>query len=289
MRQLQISRQITSRNTISIDKYLHDIARFQLLPPHEEASLAKKIKAGDHQALDTLIKANLRFVVSVSKQYQNRGMGLTDLISEGNLGLIKAAKLFDETRGFKFISYAVWWIRQSIIQALAEQSRIVRIPSNKIGFAAKIKFINNKLAQELKREPSIVEIACALDTSVKLVEETLTISVSCYSLDAPLDDGEQANLYDLIINESSPSPDKSMIQHSLTREIERTLSRLRKRDAEMLSQFYGLNGYHSHNLREIATKFGVSTERVRQIIEQSLKKLKHLHRDKRLLEEYPYC
>lgn len=288
MRQIQINKQITSRTSLSIGKYLHEITRFQVLSADEEASLAKRIKTGDNQALDTLITANLRFVVSVSKQYQNRGMGLIDLISEGNLGLIKAAKVFDETRGFKFISYAVWWIRQSIMQALAEHARLVRIPSNKIGLTLKTKHVISRLTQEFLREPTIAEIAVNMDISPKLVEETLLLSVSCFSLDAPLNDEEQGNLYDIIVNESSLSPDSSLIQISLSREIGRTLTRLGVREAEILRYFFGLDGNHPHTLKEIAEAFDISAERVRQIKEQSLRKLKDLHSDKRLLKEYQY-
>ena len=226
MRQLKITKQVTNRDTLSLDKYLHEIGKVELLSAEKEVELAKRIKKGDREALETLIKANLRFVVSVSKQYQNQGLSLPDLINEGNLGLIKAAERFDETRGFKFISYAVWWIRQSILQALAEQARIVRLPLNKIGSINKINKAFNKLEQEFQREPTIEEIAEIMDMKPDLVEDSMNSSSVHISMDAPLRDEEANNMYDVMLNEDSPTPDEDLMDGSLRQEIERSLSTL---------------------------------------------------------------
>lgn len=285
MRQLKITKQVTNRDTLSLDKYLHEIGKVELLSPEKEVELAKRIKKGDRKALDTLVKANLRFVVSVSKQYQNQGLSLPDLINEGNLGLIKAAERFDETRGFKFISYAVWWIRQSILQALAEQARIVRLPLNKIGSINKINKAFNKLEQEFQREPTIEEIAQLMESKPELVEESLNFSNVPISMDAPLRDEESNNLYEVILNEDSPEPDESLMNDSLRQEIERSLSTLGFREAEILRYYFGLNGYQPHTLEEIGDEFGLTRERVRQIKEKAIKKLKNQYRN-RLLKAY---
>ncbi len=285
MRQLKITKQVTNRDTLSLDKYLHEIGKVELLSAEKEVELAKRIKKGDRAALETLIKANLRFVVSVSKQYQNQGLSLPDLINEGNLGLIKAAQRFDETRGFKFISYAVWWIRQSILQALAEQARIVRLPLNKIGSINKINKTFSKLEQEYQREPTIDEVAMMLETRPELIEDSLNVSSIHVSMDAPLKDEEGNNMYDVMLNDDSPSPDKSLISGSLRKEIERSLATLGDREAEILRYYFGLNTYQPHTLEEIGDEFGLTRERVRQIKEKAIKKLKNQYRN-RLLKSY---
>jgi len=285
MRQLKITKQVTNRETLSLDKYLHDIGKVELLSAEREVELAKRIKRGDQQALEELIKANLRFVVSVSKQYQNQGLSLPDLINEGNLGLIKAAQRFDETRGFKFISYAVWWIRQSILQALAEQARIVRLPLNKIGSINKINRTFSKLEQEYQREPTAEEVAKILETSSDVVEDAMKVSNHHVSMDAPLRDEDDNSLYDIMLNDESPSPDNGLITNSLRKEIERTLSTLDEREAEIIKYYFGLNGYPQHTLEEIGEVFGLTRERVRQIKEKSIKKLKNNYRN-RLLKTY---
>ena len=285
MRQLKITKQVTNRETLSLDKYLHDIGKVELLSAEREVELAKRIKKGDQQALEELIKANLRFVVSVSKQYQNQGLSLPDLINEGNLGLIKAAQRFDETRGFKFISYAVWWIRQSILQALAEQARIVRLPLNKIGSINKINRTFSKLEQEYQREPTPEEVASILETTSQVVEDAMKVSNHHVSMDAPLKDEDDNSLYDVMLNEESPSPDNNLITGSLRKEIERTLSTLGEREAEIIKYYFGLNGYPQHTLEEIGEVFGLTRERVRQIKEKSIKKLKNHYRN-RLLKTY---
>jgi len=285
MRQLKITKQVTNRETLSLDKYLHDIGKVELLSAEREVELAKRIKRGDQQALEELIKANLRFVVSVSKQYQNQGLSLPDLINEGNLGLIKAAQRFDETRGFKFISYAVWWIRQSILQALAEQARIVRLPLNKIGSINKINRTFSKLEQEYQREPTPDEVASILETSSEVVEDAMKVSSHHVSMDAPLRDEDDNSLYDIMLNNESPSPDNVLITNSLRKEIERTLSTLGEREAEIIKYYFGLNGYPQHTLEEIGEVFGLTRERVRQIKEKSIKKLKNHYRN-RLLKAY---
>ena len=286
MRQLKIIKQITNRDTPSLDKYLQEIGKVPLLAPEEEAELARKIRHGDVQALELLIKANLRFVVSVSKQYQNQGLSLPDLINEGNLGLIKAAKRFDETRGFKFISYAVWWILQSILQALAEQARIVRLPLNKIGSINKINKVFTELEQKYEREPTINEIAKTLDLAPKDIKEAIKNTARHVSMDAPLVNSEDVtNLYDILLSKDSPSPDKELIKESLRREIERVLNTLTSREGDVLRLYFGLKGHHQHNLDEIGEIFSLSRERVRQIKEKAIRRLKNTTRCK-ILKPY---
>jgi RNA polymerase primary sigma factor len=286
MRQLKITKQITNRETASLDMYLHDIGRVELITAEEEVILAQKIKAGDQRALDKLVRANLRFVVSVSKQYQNQGLSLPDLINEGNLGLIKAAQRFDETRGFKFISYAVWWIRQSILQALAEQSRIVRLPLNKIGAINKINKTLSKMEQDLEREPSYDELGEVMDMAPQDIRDTMRNNNRHLSMDAPLTLGEDGgSMYDLMQNESSLSPDKELIGESLQLEITRALSTLTEREADVVKLFFGLGGKHPHSLEEIGEKFELTRERVRQIKEKAVRRLKHGSRS-RLLKAY---
>ncbi len=286
MRQLKIIKQITNRESASLDMYLQDIGRVELITADEEVVLAQKIKQGDQKALDKLVKANLRFVVSVSKQYQNQGLSLPDLINEGNMGLIKAAQRFDETRGFKFISYAVWWIRQSILQALAEQSRIVRLPLNKIGAINKINKTHSKLEQELEREPSPEEIAEVIDLTAKDVVESMKTQARHLSMDAPIgnsDDG--GSMYELMEGEHNEAPDKELLLHSLRSEIERSLNSLTPREADVVRLYYGLSGGHSHSLEEIGEKFDLTRERVRQIKEKAVRRLKHTSRS-RILKDY---
>lgn len=286
MRQLKITKQITNRETASLDMYLQDIARVELITADEEVVLAKKIKEGNQRALDKLVKANLRFVVSVSKQYQNQGLSLPDLINEGNLGLIKAAQRFDETRGFKFISYAVWWIRQSILQALAEQSRIVRLPLNKIGAINKINKTFSKLEQELEREPSFHEISEIIDLLPDDIQDIMRNSNRHMSMDAPLSFGEDAgNMYDLLENDASHKPDRQLMSESLKQEVDRALSTLTGREADVVKLFFGLGGSHAHTLEEIGEKFELTRERVRQIKEKAVRRLKHGSRSK-LLKAY---
>ena len=286
MRQLKIIKQITNRDTPSLDKYLQEIGKVELLSPDEEAELARKIRGGDNAALEKLIKANLRFVVSVSKQYQNQGLSLPDLINEGNLGLIKAAKRFDETRGFKFISYAVWWILQSILQALAEQARIVRLPLNKIGSINKINRVFTELEQKYEREPTILELAQTLELAPKDVKEAILNTGRHVSMDAPITSGdEETNLYDILLSQDSPSPDKELITDSLRREIERVLNTLTTREADILRLYFGLKGYHPHTLDEIGEKFNLTRERVRQIKEKAIRRLKNTTRCK-ILKTY---
>lgn len=286
MRQLKITKQITNRETASLDMYLQDIGRVELISADEEVELAKKIRIGDQPALDKMVKANLRFVVSVSKQYQNQGLSLPDLINEGNLGLIKAAQRFDETRGFKFISYAVWWIRQSILQALAEQSRIVRLPLNKIGAINKINKTFSKLEQDLEREPSFDELSSVLEMLPKDIQDTLKNNTRHVSMDAPLGgEDEGGTLYDLFVNTNAISPESDLINESLNQEIGRALSTLTDREADVVKLFFGLNGTHAHSLEEIAEKFDLTRERVRQIKEKAVRRLKHGSRS-RLLKGY---
>ncbi|MBN8706098.1 MAG: sigma-70 family RNA polymerase sigma factor [Bacteroidetes bacterium] len=282
MRQLKISKQITNRESASLDRYLQEIGRVELLSPDEEIDLAVRIKAGDQIALEKLTKANLRFVVSVAKQYQNQGLSLGDLINEGNLGLIKAAKRFDETRGFKFISYAVWWIRQSILQALAEQSRIVRLPLNRVGALNKIGKAFSNLEQEFEREPNAEEIAEQLDMTQSDVAETLKIAGRHLSVDAPFAQGEDNRLLDVLANEHQPSPDSSLEVESLKIEIERALSTLSEREAEVIRLYFGLNREHSLTLEEIGERFSLTRERVRQIKEKAIRRLRHASRSKAL-------
>jgi RNA polymerase primary sigma factor len=286
MRQLKITKQITNRETASLDMYLQDIGKVELITAQEEVVLAQKIKQGDPYALDKLVKANLRFVVSVSKQYQNQGLSLPDLINEGNFGLIKAAQRFDETRGFKFISYAVWWIRQSILQALAEQSRIVRLPLNKIGAINKINKTMSMLEQDLEREPSFDELSEVLDMLPQDISDTMRNNSRHMSMDAPLsanDDG--GTMYDLLKNEASQNPDKQLLGESLQMEIYRALGTLTEREADVIKLFFGLGGKHPHSLEEIGEKFELTRERVRQIKEKAVRRLKHGSRS-RLLKAY---
>lgn len=285
MRQLKITKQVTNRETASLDKYLQEIGKVDLITADEEVELAQKIKAGDQVALEKLTKANLRFVVSVAKQYQNQGLTLPDLINEGNLGLIKAAQRFDETRGFKFISYAVWWIRQSILQALAEQSRIVRLPLNKIGSINKINKMYALLEQSNERPPTAEEIAKELDMTVNDVRESMKNSGRHLSMDAPLVEGEDSNLYDVLRSGESPNPDRNLIQDSLRTEIERSLETLTPREADVVRLYFGLGDQHPMTLEEIGETFDLTRERVRQIKEKAIRRLKHTSRSK-ILKTY---
>ena len=285
MRQLKITKQVTNRETASLDKYLQEIGKVDLITAEEEVELAQKIRAGDENALDKLTKANLRFVVSVAKQYQNQGLTLPDLINEGNLGLIKAARRFDETRGFKSISYAVWWIRQSILQALAEQSRIVRLPLNKIGSINKINKMYAFLEQANERVPSAEEIAKELDMTVSDVKESMKNSGRHVSMDAPLVEGEDSNLYDVLRSGESPNPDRNLLHESLRTEIERALETLTPREADVVRLYFGLGEKHAMTLEEIGETFDLTRERVRQIKEKAIRRLKHTSRS-RILKTY---
>ena len=285
MRQLKITKQVTNRETASLDKYLQEIGKVDLITAEEEVELAQMIKAGNQIALEKLTKANLRFVVSVAKQYQNQGLTLPDLINEGNLGLIKAAQRFDETRGFKFISYAVWWIRQSILQALAEQSRIVRLPLNKIGSINKINKTYAFLEQAHERAPSAEEIAKELDMTINDVKESLKNSGRHVSMDAPLVEGEDSNLYDVLNSGESPNPDKLLLHESLRTEIERALETLTPREADVVRLYFGLGSHHAMTLEEIGETFDLTRERVRQIKEKAIRRLKHTSRSK-ILKTY---
>jgi len=285
MRQLKITKQVTNRETASLDKYLQEIGKVDLITADEEVELAQRIKAGDQRALEKLTKANLRFVVSVAKQYQNQGLTLPDLINEGNLGLIKAAQRFDETRGFKFISYAVWWIRQSILSALAEQSRIVRLPLNKIGSINKINKMYALLEQSNERPPSAEEIAKELDMTVNDVKESMKNSGRHLSMDAPLVEGEDSNLYDVLRSGESPNPDRELIHESLRTEIERALETLTPREADVVRLYFGLGDQHPMTLEEIGETFDLTRERVRQIKEKAIRRLKHTSRRK-ILKTY---
>ncbi|MEE3035439.1 MAG: sigma-70 family RNA polymerase sigma factor [Bacteroidota bacterium] len=285
MRQLKITKQVTNRETASLDKYLQEIGKVDLITAEEEVELAQKIKAGNQFALEKLTKANLRFVVSVAKQYQNQGLTLPDLINEGNLGLIKAAQRFDETRGFKFISYAVWWIRQSILQALAEQSRIVRLPLNKIGSINKINKTYAFLEQAHERAPSAEEIAKELDMTINDVKESLKNSGRHVSMDAPLVEGEDSNLYDVLNTGESPNPDRTLLHESLKTEIERALETLTPREADVVRLYFGLGNQHAMTLEEIGETFDLTRERVRQIKEKAIRRLKHTSRSK-ILKTY---
>jgi RNA polymerase primary sigma factor len=282
MRQLKITKQVTNRESYSLDKYLQEIAKTDLIDEDQEVVLAKKIRKGDNVALNMLVRANLRFVVSVAKQYQNQGLGLPDLINEGNLGLIKAAQRFDETRGFKFISYAVWWIRQSILQALAEHSRVVRLPLNKIGSINKVSKTFGSLEQRYERNPTTEEIADELDVSQKEVKQSLLSSNRNISMDAPLTPDEDNTLYDILLSKSTSNPDKELLVESLRKEIERSLSTLTPREASIIRMYYGLSGKHAHTLDEIGEDFYLTRERVRQIKENALNQLKHRSRSKML-------
>jgi RNA polymerase primary sigma factor len=282
MRQLKISKSITNRETASLDKYLQDIGKEELITADEEVLLAQRIHQGDQLALEKLCKANLRFVVSVAKQYQNQGLSLPDLINEGNLGLIKAAKRFDETRGFKFISYAVWWIRQSVLQALAEQARIVRLPLNQVGSLSKLNKASVRLEQVYQRPPSADEIARELEIPQHKVEETLRMSTRTVSMDAPLDQDEEVKLLDIFVAEDTPSTDDLLIRESLSQEIQRSLATLTEKEREIINMFYGIGVPHSYSLEEIGSMFDLTRERVRQIKEKAIRRLKHSSRSKML-------
>lgn len=285
MRQLKITKSITNRESASLDKYLQEIGREELITAEEEVILAKKIKEGDQRALEKLTRANLRFVVSVAKQYQNQGLSLPDLINEGNLGLIKAARRFDETRGFKFISYAVWWIRQSILQALAEQSRIVRLPLNQVGSLNKINKAYSKLEQQFEREPSAEELADILDLPIDKVSDTMKVSGRHVSMDAPFANGEESSLLDVLVNSDSPKADTGLMNESLSREIDRALSTLTERERDVVKLFFGIGLNHGLTLEEIGDKFDLTRERVRQIKEKAIRRLRHSSRSK-LLQQY---
>ncbi|MFW5753730.1 MAG: sigma-70 family RNA polymerase sigma factor [Marinilabiliaceae bacterium] len=284
MRQLKITKSITNRESASLDKYLQEIGREDLISVEEEVELAQRIKKGDQVALEKLTRANLRFVVSVAKQYQNQGLSLPDLINEGNLGLIKAAEKFDETRGFKFISYAVWWIRQSILQALAEQSRIVRLPLNQVGSLNKINKAYSKFEQENERKPSPEELADQLELPADKVADTLRVSGRHISVDAPFVEGEDNSLLDVLVNNDSPNADKTLINESLAREIERALATLTERESDIIKLFFGI-GCQEMTLEEIGERFGLTRERVRQIKEKAIRRLRHTSRSK-LLKSY---
>ncbi|MEI8113302.1 MAG: RNA polymerase sigma factor RpoD/SigA [Bacteroidia bacterium] len=284
MRQLKITKSITNRESASLDKYLQEIGKEELITVEEEVELAQRIKKGDQAALEKLTRANLRFVVSVAKQYQNQGLSLPDLINEGNLGLIKAAEKFDETRGFKFISYAVWWIRQSILQALAEQSRIVRLPLNQVGSLNKINKAFSKFEQEHERKPSPDELAESLDLPADKVADTLRVSGRHISVDAPFVEGEDNSLLDVLINNDSPNADRALMMESLAKEIERALATLTERESDIIRMFFGI-GCQEMTLEEIGERFGLTRERVRQIKEKAIRRLRHTSRSK-LLKTY---
>ncbi|MBQ4286221.1 MAG: sigma-70 family RNA polymerase sigma factor [Bacteroidales bacterium] len=284
MRQLKITKSITNRESASLDKYLQEIGREELVSPDEEVELAQRIHKGDQQALEKLTRANLRFVVSVAKQYQNQGLSLPDLINEGNLGLIKAAEKFDETKGFKFISYAVWWIRQSILQALAEQSRIVRLPLNQVGSLNKINKALSKFEQEYERQPSSEELSEMIDVPKDKISDTLRVSGRHVSVDAPFVEGEDNSLLDVLPNDDSPSADRGLVNESLNTEIERALSTLSTREREIIKSFFGI-GCQEMTLEEIGERFGLTRERVRQIKEKAIRRLKSPNRS-RLLKGY---
>ncbi len=286
MRQLKIVKQVTNRDTASLDKYLQEIAKVGLISAEEEVRLAQRIRKGDKVALEKLCKANLRFVVSVSKQYQNQGLSLPDLINEGNLGLMKAAERFDETKGFKFISYAVWWIRQSILQALAEQARIVRLPLNKIGTINKVNKAFGQLEQKHEREPNAEEVAELLDITVEEVRDALKHGGRHLSMDAPLLEGEESDMYEVIYNEDDANtPENSLLYESLKNEIERTIATLPDREAEVIVHYFGLNGLQPHTLEEIGEKLNLTRERARQIKERALRHLKQASKCK-ILKTY---
>ncbi len=285
MRQLKISKSITNRETASLDKYLQDIGREELITAEEEVELARRIKSGDDKALEKLVKANLRFVVSVAKQYQNQGLSLPDLINEGNLGLIKAAQRFDETRGFKFISYAVWWIRQSILQALAEQSRLVRLPLNQVGSLNKIKKATSRLEQEFERPPSVEEIAQKLDIPEHKLDKALRITTRYVSVDAPIAEDEDTKFLDVFVSDDTPRTDNNLMRESLNKEIQRSLSTLTDKERDVINLYYGIGMNHGLTLDEIGAKFNLTRERVRQIKEKAIRRLKHTSRSK-LLKAY---
>jgi RNA polymerase primary sigma factor len=285
MRQLKIIKQVTNRKNESLNKYLSDVVKIKLINAEEEVSLARRIHKGDLEARDCLINANLRFVISVAKQYQNMGLGLADLINEGNLGLIEAAQRFDETRGFKFISYAVWWIRQSIMQSLSEYARIVRLPLNRMGHLYKIKKIIAELEQKYERVPTILEITQALELTPTDVTVAIRNAGRYISLDAPLVQGEEENMYDVLLNENASSPDKELLMDSLRKEINRILNKLTLREADVIRFYFGLNGKRIHSLGEIGEEFNLTNERVRQIKAMAIGKLKHTMKC-RLLKTY---
>ncbi|NOX46367.1 MAG: RNA polymerase sigma factor RpoD/SigA [Chlorobi bacterium] len=285
MRQLKITKSITNRETASLDKYLQDIGKEELITADEEVSLAQKVHQGDQIALEKLVKANLRFVVSVAKQYQNQGLSLPDLINEGNLGLIKAAKRFDETRGFKFISYAVWWIRQSILQALAEQSRIIRLPLNQVGSLNKIKKATSKLEQKYERTPSSEEIAEKLEVPDYKITAAKKITTRYISMDAPLTQDDETKFLDVFVSEDSSRTDDDLMKESLAREIQRSLATLTKKERDVINLYYGIGMPHGLTLEEIGAKFDLTRERVRQIKEKAIRRLKHTSRSK-LLKAY---
>ncbi len=285
MRQLKISKSITNRETASLDKYLQDIGKEEMITAEEEVELARRIKMGDQKALEKLTKANLRFVVSVAKQYQNQGLSLPDLINEGNLGLIKAAKRFDETRGFKFISYAVWWIRQSILQAIAEQSRIVRLPLNQVGSLNRIKKESSRLEQKFERPPSADEIAESLEMPEHKIDATMKIGTKTISVDAPLAQDEDINFLDVFINDDQPVTDSGLMHESLAKEIQRSLATLSEKERDVINLYYGIGMNHGLTLEEIGAKFDLTRERVRQIKEKAIRRLKHASRSK-LLKNY---
>jgi len=284
MRQLKITKQVTNRETASLDKYLQEIGKVNLITADQEVALAQRIKNGDQAALEKLTKANLRFVVSVAKQYQNQGLTLGDLINEGNLGLIKAAQRFDETRGFKFISYAVWWIRQSILQALAEQSRIVRLPLNRVGSLNKVAKAFAQLEQQYEREPSADEMAEVLEITVSEVINTMRISRKHVSIDAPFSTEESGNscLYDILENNKEDNPDSKLMSDSLKNEVKRALASLSSRESDVIKLYFGLNGGHSMTLEEIGQQFSLTRERVRQIKEKAIRRLRHVTRSRTL-------
>jgi RNA polymerase primary sigma factor len=287
MRQLKIAKQVTNRETASLDKYLQEIGRVDLITPDEEVELARRIRMGDKAALERLTKANLRFVVSVSKQYQNQGLALPDLINEGNVGLIKAAERFDETRGFKFISYAVWWIRQSILQALAEQARIVRLPLNKIGSINKINKAYSELEQKFERPPSAEEMAEFLGCTTEEIKQSLSHNGRHVSMDAPLVEGDESSssMYDVLSNDSMPGPESNLVLESLRKDIERSLTALTPRESDVVKLFYGLEGRAPMSLDEIGDRFDLTRERVRQIKEKAIRRLKHSSKN-RILKSY---
>lgn len=285
MRQLKITKQVTNRDTPSLDKYLQEIGKMSLISPEEEVELARRIKSGDEEALRKLVNSNLRFVVSVAKQYQNQGMTLPDLINEGNLGLMKAAQRFDETRGFKFISYAVWWIRQAILQGLAEQARIVRLPVNKIGSINRINRTFAKLEQEFEREPNSQEIADVLEMIPEDVKDALKTNTRTLSMDAPISSEEDNNMYDVLQSNETPSPDRNLINESLAYEIERALSTLSSRESKVLKLYFGLGMKHPYTLEEIGEELNLTRERVRQIKEKAIKRIQYTTRC-RILKTY---
>jgi RNA polymerase primary sigma factor len=285
MRQLIIIKQVTNRKIQSLDKYLLEIGKIELITAEEEVDLTRRIHKGDLNARDRLINANLRFVVSVSKQYQNQGLSLPDMINEGNLGLIKAAERFDDTKGFKFISYAVWWIRQSILQALAEQARIVRLPLNRIGHINKVHKTFAALEQKYEREPTLLEISQALEMAPTDVKEAIKNTGWYISLDTPLAQDEEGNMYDVLLSEDATSPDKELLTDSLRKEIKRALNTLTRREADIIRLYFGLIGKYTHTLEEIGEKFNLTRERVRQIKERAIKKLKQTKRS-RILKTY---